>query len=153
MRVRDAILMVLLLPSMAAAAERVAVFFDVPAGLQGYSGVQPVTFGVPIERRTLRRSHGLRVVDSAGRALPAQFEVTATWAPNSDEVRWLLVDLLVELRNSQAPKAFLEFGPDFLKPITETGLEARVPTAGRSSTAAGERSSSVANQACSVNSY
>jgi len=111
---------------VAGAAERVAVFFDVPGGLQGYSGIQPVTFGVPFERGVLQKSYGLRVVDSAGRALPAQFEVTATWAPDSDEMRWLLVDLLVELKNGRAPETFLEFGPDVPKPNTDTRLEAQV---------------------------
>ncbi len=117
---------VALVNGVAAAAERVAIFFDVPDGLQKYSGGQPVTFGVPFERGALRKSHGLRVIDSAGRSLPAQFEVTATWAPGSDEVRWLLVDLLVELENGQAPEAFLEFGPDVPKPDTDTRLEAQV---------------------------
>jgi hypothetical protein len=100
----------------ALAAERVPIRFDIPAGLEAYSGVQPVTFGVPFERGLLKRGAGLRVVDAKGKPLPAQFEVTATWAPGSDDVRWLLVDLPARIRGGKAESVYLEFGPPPLNP-------------------------------------
>jgi len=115
----------LLFPCVASAGERVQIHFDVPSGLAGYSGTQPVTFGVPFQRGLLSNSHGVRVVDSAGRVLAAQFEITATWGPDSDQVRWLLVDLLAQIQDGRAPEVFLEFGPDVPKTKAETGLEAK----------------------------
>lgn len=125
MRSKHVAFILFLLPSTVFAAERVRIHFDVPSGLEQYSGHQPVTFGVPFERGLLFRSHGVRVVDSAGRVLPAQFEVTATWGPESSQIRWFLVDLLVEIRNGHAPQAFLEFGPDVPKTRAKTDLKAQ----------------------------
>jgi hypothetical protein len=96
----------------ARAAERVEIFFDVPAGLESYAGRQPVTFGVPFPKGALLKSHGARVVNEAGQPQPAQFEVTATWTAKGDEVRWLLVDAMADVRAGKAARAFLEFGPD-----------------------------------------
>jgi len=107
----------------AMAAERVEILFQVPAGLESYSGQQPVTFGVPFPPATLRTRDRLRVVDADGRPMPAQFETTATWTPGSDEVRWLLIDLLVPLQCGRAPGAYLEFGPD-VPALPPTGLGA-----------------------------
>ena len=94
------------------AAERVPIRFNVPDGLGAYSGEQPVTFGVPFAKGTLRKRDGVRVVDTQGRPVPAQIEVTATWGPKSDEVRWLLVDTAARIEKGQAQPRFLEFGPD-----------------------------------------
>jgi len=49
-------------------------------------------------------------VDEAGRPLPGQFESTATWTPKGDDVRWLLVDAVADIRGGKAARAFLEFG-------------------------------------------
>jgi len=100
----------------AAAAERVVIHFDVPDGLQGYSGQQPVTFGVPFPPGVLKRSDGLRVVDEKGRRLPGQFEITATWRPAGDDIRWLLIDCVADVRDGAAPPLFLEFGSDVESP-------------------------------------
>ncbi len=96
----------------ASAAERVEIFFDVPAGLEAYSGRQAVTFGVPFARGVAKKTDRFRVVDEQGAPVPAQFEVTSTYGLDSEEVRWLLVDLFAEIRNGKAARAFLEFGSD-----------------------------------------
>jgi hypothetical protein len=98
------------------AGGRVEILFNVPEGLGGYSGTQPVTFGVPFEAGALRRGDNVRVVDAAGRELPSQTEVTGTYGPDSDHVRWLLVDTVAAIEKGRAGRAFLEFGPDTPKP-------------------------------------
>jgi len=50
MRSRLIFVSVLVAASCVHARERVPVHFDIPKGLEAYSGVQPVTFGVPFER-------------------------------------------------------------------------------------------------------
>lgn len=98
-----------------AEARRVPIRFDVPEGTEAYNGRQPVTFGIPFPKGDLVKTDSLRVVDAAGREMPAQFQVTATWGPQppeSEQVRWLLVDLVAEITNGKAPAIFLEFGKD-----------------------------------------
>ncbi len=58
---------------------------------------EPVTSGVPVARSLdLRSTGGLRLVDSSGRDVPAQFQVTSRWGGTpgdaSRPVRWVLVD-------------------------------------------------------------
>jgi hypothetical protein len=103
----------------AGGAERVKILFDAPAGAETYCGLQPVTFGIPFERGKLKKANGLRVVDAQGKHVIAQFDVTAAWAPASDEVRWLLVDLLAPIQNGRAPECDPEFGPDVPKSRSE----------------------------------
>ncbi len=102
----------------ATAAERVPIHFNIPAGLEHYSGKQPVTFGVPFAEGRLKATDGYRVVDSDGTEIGAQFEVTATWTAEREHVRWLLIDLLAEIRNGSATPLFLEFGSDVAPPPT-----------------------------------
>ena len=111
-RILGLALMVLTLGACATSAPRVEIRFDVPEGLENYTGVQPVTFGIPFERGVLKKADGLRVVDERGNILHGHCEVTATWAPDSNDVKWLLVDVGVALENGKPPKAFLEFGPN-----------------------------------------
>ena len=115
-------LVALLSPLVHMSAEQVPIYFNVPAGGKTYTGRQPVTFGVPFERGVLDKTHGIRIVDARGNPVPAQFEVTATWGPESSHVRWLLIDLLADIRDGKAEPVFLEFGKD-VKPVAqETGL-------------------------------
>src|SRR5262245_11486257 len=93
-----------------ASAKRVEIFVDLPPELAKYSGTQPVTLGIPFVPGHLNDTSGMRVVNDLGQPLIAQFQVTSRW--ESNEVRWLLVDLLVSIQDGQAPQLFLEFGPD-----------------------------------------
>ena len=105
-----------LLASGVGASQRVEIRFSVPEGLGQYTGLQPVTFGVPFEKGKLKAYHGLRIIDEQGNVKPAQFEVTATWAKGSPDVRWVLVDCCADIRNGRAQRAFLEFGPKIHNP-------------------------------------
>ncbi len=113
------LLVVFTLSAACVAAERVEILFNVPAGLEGYTGAQPVTFGVPFEKGKLKDSNGLNVVDEAGKPVAAQFKVTATWAPGSRDVKWLLVDTAADVRQGKAGRAFLVFGPDVTREARE----------------------------------
>ncbi len=112
------------------AAERVPLFFNIPPGLEDYSGKQPVTFGVPFPEGALRSEDGWRIVDSAGRERTAQFEITATWTAKGGHVRWLLIDTLAEIEKGLAAKRFLEFGPDIAKPPIPAQSPPSVTTGG-----------------------
>ena len=86
-----------------------AVIWDIPAGaalnvpltvnnpLGQALTRQPVTFGIPIPRnQNLLTVRALRLTDSVGTAIPAQFTVLARWGGGPDEVsaaiKWILID-------------------------------------------------------------
>ena len=105
----------LILPFLVSAVhsvERVPILFNVPDGLERYSGIQPVTFGMPFPEGALKTTGNWRVVDAAGDESPAQFEITATWTAEKKHVRWLLVDVSAEVENGVPKPLFLEFGDD-----------------------------------------
>ncbi len=91
---------------------------DVPQGLEGYTGTQPVSFGVPFAPGLLRRSEPVRLVDATGRSVDAQVEITSSWDARPDEVRWLLVDALVPIQRGAAPRLFLEYAGGVRGPVT-----------------------------------
>ncbi len=99
-----------LLLCQSAHAGNVAIRFDVPAGLELYTGRQPVTFGVPFPEGVLRVSDHLRLTRADGSVAPGQFEVTARWTPDSPFVRWLLIDCFADIVNGQAQPLTLSFG-------------------------------------------
>ena len=74
----------------------VEIFVDVPSGLSSYTGVAPVTFGIPFQEGELASSDKMKIVDGNGDQVAAQFQVTSTW-PGSGDVRWILVDMLVDI--------------------------------------------------------
>jgi len=94
------------------AVERVPIHFNVPDGLEQFSGVRPVTFGVPFPQGVLSTKGNWRVVDAAGEEASSQFEITATWTAERKFVRWLLVDVSAEIEKGVASPLFLEFGDD-----------------------------------------
>lgn len=110
------IAMVLLASSTLLCAGRVELHFNIPAGLESYSGRQPVTFGVPFPADTLRKSDNLRIVDAGGNEQPGQFEITATWTADGSFVRWLLIDTMASVQAGVAQPLWLEFGPDVPAP-------------------------------------
>ncbi len=52
----------------------------------------PVWSGVPLPRAAVKKAGSLRLLDSRGQAVPAQFDVQATWADGS--AKWLLVSFI-----------------------------------------------------------
>ncbi len=67
---------------------KIAIQIDNPAGLDRD---WPVTCGVPFPRGMIASTDGLRVEDARGRAVPCQFEITATWLADQS-IRWLLLN-------------------------------------------------------------
>lgn len=114
--IRWTLMLTLALTCAAHAADRVPIKFNLPGNLDGYTGKQPVTFGVPFPPGRLAVSDGVRVVDSAGNAVPCQFEVTGTWTADAKHVRWLLVDCFADIENGNPAPRFIEFGPDVKAP-------------------------------------
>jgi hypothetical protein len=93
----------------AIAAGSIPLRVDVPPELATYSGMQPITLGVPFARGVLEPGDGLRVVGGDGAAQLAQFQVTSSW--DSGEIRWLLVDVIARISNGIGQPLFLEYGP------------------------------------------
>ncbi len=102
------------------AAGSVRLFVDVPPELSTYTGRQPVTLGLPFSDGLLHPGDGCRVVDAGGVPQLAQFQVTSSW--ESQDVRWLLVDLIASIRNGQPPALFLVYGPSVPRGPTRTPL-------------------------------
>lgn len=92
-------------------ATRVEIFFDVPSSLKNYTGSQPVTFGIPFSPGLVKTSHRMKVVDIKNKPVPAQFEVTSTWGPKSSDVRWLLVDMIVPIKQGSVGRYFFKSRP------------------------------------------
>ncbi|MHC4872706.1 MAG: exo-rhamnogalacturonan lyase family protein [Planctomycetota bacterium] len=106
------ILTFITLTSSAKTAHKVEIHFDIPEGVEKYSGRQPVTFGVPFRKDLLKVGTGLRVVNRRGREVPAQFEAAAHWSLKKQYIKWLIVDCFAVIKNGKAEKAYLEFGTD-----------------------------------------
>jgi len=79
---------------------------------------EPVTSGVPLPRDLDLTDPGhLRLVDSAGSPVPAQFTVLARWGASADDdaapIRWVLADFQATVGPQEAAHYFLqEGGPD-----------------------------------------
>jgi len=71
---------------------------------------EPVTFGVPFSEGDLSTDDERRVVTADGKPIPVQTEVLATWTPDGDDVKWLLVDAQLSVDAGTEPDLFLEYG-------------------------------------------
>ncbi len=89
----------------------VPISVDVPAGASDWTGVAPVTFGVPLEAGRVLDTDGFRLRDGAGAPVPGQFEITSRYN-GTGEVRWLLVDALADVVDGVPGGLVLELGPD-----------------------------------------
>ena len=96
-----------------AAAVSVALKVTDEAGVQRRA--EPVTSGVPLARSLdLKSTAGLRLLDAAGREVPAQFQVTSRWggAPGDDSrpIRWVLVDFQAHVEPGGTAAYYLKDG-------------------------------------------
>ena len=76
---------------------------------------EPVTSGVPLARaHDIRTVGGLKLVDSAGGTVPAQFKVTSRWGGGPGEgglpIRWLLVDFQADVAANGSATYYLQQG-------------------------------------------
>jgi len=71
----------------------------------------PVSGGIPFPRGALAPTDGVRLADSAGREVPVQTEVLATWEPARKSVRWLLLDFAVKGHPAGPATFTLRYGP------------------------------------------
>lgn len=97
-RVAAALVALYIAPAM---AQPIPIHVDVPDAAADYTGRQPVTFGVPFPRGALQRDTAI-TIESNDAVIPGQFEVAATWGPDSDDVKWLLVDTFADMRDGVA---------------------------------------------------
>ena len=72
---------------------------DVPLTVTDYAGIErisePVTSGIPLpESADIKNPYSLRIFDSGGSPVPAQFTVLARWAGKPDDlskpIKWVL---------------------------------------------------------------
>jgi hypothetical protein len=78
---------------------------------------EPVTSGVPVAKSLdLRTADGLRLLDSSGREVPAQFAVTSRWGGSPSDasrpIRWLLIDFQADVGAGGTAAYRLEGGGD-----------------------------------------
>lgn len=87
----------------------------------------PVSQGIPFADGVLQAGTPVRIVDSGGSAYPTQSRVLTTWAPDSDYVKWLLIDTQLDVNSAEADENgewttseySLEYGPDAVPPAPE----------------------------------
>ncbi len=94
---------------------KIAIQIDNPAGLDRD---WPVTCGVPFPRGMIASTDGLRVEDARGRAVPCQFEITATWLADQS-IRWLLLNF------NASPAGEYSWRPASRRPRTRRGRGSR----------------------------
>ena len=91
---RTALTVLLLLAGGCAA--QAAAEVKIPLAVRSFSEAPvppvPVWTGVPLPRAAVKKAGSLRLLDSRGQAVPAQFDVQATWADGS--AKWLLVSFI-----------------------------------------------------------
>ncbi len=122
-------------PVLALPGGPVEIFVDVPAGLASFTGSVPVTFGIPFEDGEFTPSDIMTMIDGGGSPIPAQFDVTSSWP--SGDVRWILVDILVEIINGAVGQYFFCTGcppPPVYAPmnVAASATEISVATGGQS---------------------
>ena len=54
---------------------------------------EPITVGVPFAEGALTDASSVRIVSADGSDVPVQTSCMATWRPDGDAIKWLLVDL------------------------------------------------------------
>lgn len=127
MMLRTLLLLVILffeVPAMAALDSKSGAYdwrngiFSVPLSIRDNSGVArrdwPVTTGVPLPLGVVRDIDQLRLIDAAGREIPAQFTVLSRYGALDNSLRWVLLDCQVDvpangevtlqLRNDHPPR-------------------------------------------------
>jgi len=77
-----------------------------------------VTFGVPFPRGALANAKRVRLVDGAGKAVPAEIRSVATWGRRDGPVRWALVHAVMKQGETYA----LEYGKQ-VRPTAFDGLK------------------------------
>jgi hypothetical protein len=77
-----------------------AAALDVPLTVEERFGarraLQPAAGGIPLPRGLMKDVSALRVVDEAGKEVPAQFTVLGKWWPD-ESVKWVLVEFQADL--------------------------------------------------------
>lgn len=119
--------------------QKIEIALDTPPGLSAKEP-HPLTFGVPFAAGSLWDVTPLRLVNKAGRELPAQKEITGRWA-REGSIQWVRFDVLavpeegcfVEVAAPEAaPANALKLTEENGKIIVETGAARYVLAAGNS---------------------
>ncbi len=79
----------------------------------------PITQGVPFAEQQLQRGTPVCVVEADGTPLPTQSSCLATWGPDQQWVKWLLVDFQCDLEAEETKEFFLEYGGGIEVPAPE----------------------------------
>ena len=108
---------------------RIEMRIDSPAGALGPNW--PMYCGVPLPKGSLTSTRNVRVVDAAGKPVPAQVRRMASWV-GTKSIRWLGVDFV----GDPSGEYYVEFGPA-LRPAS--AVEGKSPVISVSRVTAGFR--------------
>lgn len=95
------------LAGAAQAAERIAIT------VERHEPGAPITLGVPFPRGTLDSVDHVRVLDAAGREIPAQVNEVTSWAPVDRSVKWAWVFFFAD----HGDRYQLEFGSEVRRAV------------------------------------
>ena len=107
----------------AAARERIHFHIDEPAGVARTNW--PLTAGIPFGQGMMRVDDAAkrsRILDAAGKVLPCQTRVLATWTDARQFARWVLFDFQGDLAAGKGGDFFVEFGSDVSRSAPEDDL-------------------------------
>ena len=82
----------------------------------------PLTHGCPFPRGALHHPDQVRLTRADGEELPLQTTTLATWPDGS--IKWLLLDMQVDLPPRQILPVHLHYGPDLTRAVVDTPLRA-----------------------------
>jgi hypothetical protein len=105
----------------AAGVERIALAIREPGAVRRSNW--PVTQGLPFPRGSLAEVSEIRVLDPAGREIPAQARATSFW--EDDSIRWALLDFNVEVQPGQPTTCQVEYGPGARRAQVERPIRVR----------------------------
>lgn len=112
-------------PAGTAQRERLELKLGNPLSSESrWSGVYPVTSGVPFPKGVLGADSNLRLLDAAGEEVPLQARTLARW--NDGSVKWALLDFQARDGSSYA----LEYGRQVRRRTFPTALKVSEETAG-----------------------
>ena len=115
-----ALTLLLLLVALPSAAPQPSTASSIPITIARHQPGAPITLGVPFPKGALASPDHVRVLDAAGREVPAQVTEVTTWEPVDPSVKWVWVFFFA----GDANRYLLEFGASVRRTRIAAPIEA-----------------------------